>query len=464
LIIAFGANGSSFAQKTDAPKEIAVLVGHTNSVGALALTADGKTLISGSDDMSIRVWDVASGKPRFILRGHRDRVIFVAMTPDGKTLASVDRGGTVKLWDLVEGKERGTLGHGGRWWRPPMFANDGRTLTYSEDREQIHRWDIVTGTKLATLHCSKGQVLTPDGRVVVWDGPELLAFSGDLRTVARSEDREKPIELLEFATGKPRLKVPRGGGVLLSKVEFHPTGRMIACNYAHEAMVKLVDGATGELLFELKPNENERINETQFSADGKVLATAEWPDTLIRVWDISGIRKLKPALVELGDNELEQLWAVLAGDDGPAAYQAIWKLAGAKQSTAWLGERLRPIAVADPKVVASLIADLDHNRFAVRDKAASELERLGEAASPALRQVLTKAMLVDQRERVEAVLKRADALNAERLRAIRAVEALEHAGTPEAKRLLEKLAAGFAEARLTREANASVERSGRVAR
>jgi hypothetical protein len=92
------------------------------------------------------------------------------------------------------------------------------------------------------------------------------------------------------------------------------------------------------------------------------------------------------------------------------------------------------------------------------------LERLGEAASPALRQVLTKAMLVDQRERVEAVLKRADALNAERLRAIRAVEALEHAGTPEAKRLLEKLAAGFAEARLTREANASVERSGRVAR
>ena len=51
------------------PKELAVLRGHTNIVWTIALSADGRTLASGSSDQTVKVWDISSGKERFTLRG-----------------------------------------------------------------------------------------------------------------------------------------------------------------------------------------------------------------------------------------------------------------------------------------------------------------------------------------------------------------------------------------------------------
>ena len=137
----------------------------------------------------------------------------------------------------------------------------------------------------------------------------------------------------------------------------------------------------------------------------------------------------------------------------------IWALAGSmKHSAAWLGERLQPIALADAKRTAKLIAELDSNRFAVRDRAARDLEKLGEAAVPALREAVAGNPSVEMRQRIEALARRADSLSADRLRSLRSVEALEYSGTSDARAILEKLAGGLAEARLTREAKASVER------
>jgi hypothetical protein len=88
-------------------------------------------------------------------------------------------------------------------------------------------------------------------------------------------------------------------------------------------------------------------------------------------------------------------------------------------------------------------------------------ELSGESAAPALRQALTAAPSMEVRERIEALLRRLDALPADRLRTLRAVEVLEYSATPEARALLERLSGGLAEARLTREAKASVERLAR---
>jgi HEAT repeat protein len=127
-----------------------------------------------------------------------------------------------------------------------------------------------------------------------------------------------------------------------------------------------------------------------------------------------------------------------------------------RQALPLLRERLRPAVPADPRRVARLIAELDSERFAVRENATRELERLGESALPALRKVLSDSPSAEVHRRVEQLL--AKPAGADRLRDVRAVEALEHIGTSDAREVLQNLAKGTAEARLTREAKAALER------
>ena len=88
------------------------LNGHTGAVDSVAFSPDGKTLASGSDDSTIKLWDVATGKERTTLKGQINEVTCVAYSPDGKTLASGSHDNTVKLWNPAAGSELRTLkGH-----------------------------------------------------------------------------------------------------------------------------------------------------------------------------------------------------------------------------------------------------------------------------------------------------------------------------------------------------------------
>ena len=105
---------------------------------------------------------------------------------------------------------------------------------------------------------------------------------------------------------------------------------------------------------------------------------------------------------------------------------------------------------------------LESEQFAVREKAQRELEELGDLAEPVLRQALEGKPSLEMRRRVQAVLEhlRGPVTQPELLRSLRAVAVLEDIGTPEARGLLETLAADADEARQTREAKAALRRLG----
>lgn len=140
-------------------------------------------------------------------------------------------------------------------------------------------------------------------------------------------------------------------------------------------------------------------------------------------------------------------------------------LAAPAEVVPYLSRQMKPVSSANEKQFARLVADLDSDEFAIREKAAADLEKSGEAALPALRRALAGKPPPELRRRVLALLEKlapeGKEPSAETLRGLRALEVLESAGTAESKRLLEALAGGVAEARLTEEARASLERLNR---
>jgi hypothetical protein len=179
-------------------------------------------------------------------------------------------------------------------------------------------------------------------------------------------------------------------------------------------------------------------------------------DTTALVWDLAGVLPWEAPPGMLAEKERERLWTALGDEDAGRAQAAVWALIAAPEgAVALLRERLRPDRGVDPQRLRQLLADLDSAEFAVREAASRELGRLGGEVQPALRRALDRKPSPEARRRLNDLLAlppgtlRADP---EVLRGLRAVQALEHIGTAAARRLLEDVAKGNAEARLTQEA------------
>jgi hypothetical protein len=166
---------------------------------------------------------------------------------------------------------------------------------------------------------------------------------------------------------------------------------------------------------------------------------------------------------KLTAEQLAAFWEDLASDNAAKAYHGVWRMADAPDDSApWLRHHLKPALEEDFGKVRQLIKDLDDDNFTVRETAWRELEKLGAEIEPFLRQALQRKPSVEVRKRVEHLLARPPIFRSpEALRAIRSIQVLEHIGTPEARQLLETLAKGAPEARLTQEAAESLQRLSR---
>jgi len=421
---------------------LATLKQQDREVFAVAFADNGKILAFGGDAKEVRLWDIAASKVRAVLKGHTYQVWSVACSPNGRTLASGGADHTVRLWNLPAGEKQAILkGHDGPV-SVVVFSPDGKTLASGAWDSTLRLWDLRSEKEWATLEQAGDTIITsaafsPDGRLLASGG-----WSGIIR-------------LWEAASGKERarFKVERN---CVYSLAFSPDGKTLASGIGDG--VKLWEMVTKKERADLE--QGGIISTVAFSPDGKLLASGSYSG-IIKLWDVTGpAEKGGPRLVTLSDKDLLTIWIDLADDDASRGYQGMCRLIPAPaQSVPFLKGRLLPVPHADPKRVDRLLADLDAEDFEVREKASRELGKYEEVAGPALTMFLKGSPSPEARRRAEELLAKLGAdLAGERLRAVRAVEVLEHIDTPEGSQVLESLAKGAPEARLTREAKASLDR------
>jgi WD40 repeat protein len=452
----------------------------------VVISNDSRLLGIGWTDGSIDLWDVQAGQRLHQLKAHQLPIMSLAFAPNGKTLASGALDGRALWWDVGTGKMLRVvagrpLADDGAELPPGLagtgfdatliaMAPDGRTLAVaSQDiggpaiglyetatfqlRRKLRFKSEAANAQLALLGAGNavspfmGSGLsglgtlrfTPDGKGLLWT-------SG---TTTRLVDLAKGKEIRRFG----------GQDDAVNGIAVSPDGKLLA-GAGGDGTVQFWDVASGTVLGALTGHRGP-VSTIAFTPDGQAVITGG-ADTTALVWDVPRfLEDTRLAPKELVDERLATLWKTLGSENAQEAFEALHQIRDVpKQAIALLRARVKPAPPTNPERIARLVADLESDRFEVRKFATLSLEKMGELTEPALRKRLADSPPLEVRQRLEHLLEKlaGPITDAERLRAHRSLEILEHIGTPEAKAVLQTLARGAPEARLTQEAKEALER------
>ncbi|MYI94986.1 sigma-70 family RNA polymerase sigma factor, partial [Candidatus Poribacteria bacterium] len=252
-------------------EHIATFEGHTGPVGRLAFSPDGDTVATGSSDHTVMLWDAYTGKHKKTLKGHSDWVSYVAYSSDGKTIATGSGDKTTRLWDAHTGEHKTTLKGHSETVDIIALSPDGKTIATGSENKTVWLWDIQTGNHIITLKGHTGAVKT-------------VLYSSDGETIATGSS-DNSTRLWDAKTGKQLHKAILGDQkASIFSIAFSPDGKTIATR--NDFNVRLWDVHTGQQRDVITGHIRSGLEGITFSPDGKTIAFGD-NELKAQVWDVN---------------------------------------------------------------------------------------------------------------------------------------------------------------------------------
>lgn len=316
---------AAIAQEDAGQHPVRSFEGHTKTVHAVAFSPDGRRILSGSQDHTLKLWDLETASQLRNFRGHVRGVIWIGTSPDGRSVFSGSLDSTVKIWDAATGTElRSLAGHSSGVTASAVSA-DGRFILSGGKDGALKFWDVETQGRRWSLgafsatdvdkrlkgESSRGVAMvaiSPDGHLILSSGfddgfklrgaetgEELASFTGHSKWVTSatfsndgrqvlSGSHDHTLRLWDTRTAK-ELRRFRGHTDAVYSVALSPDGQY-ALSGSADRSVRLWDIRTGKELRSFAGHSGE-VYSVAFSPDGRY-ALSGGADNSIKLWDLSG--------------------------------------------------------------------------------------------------------------------------------------------------------------------------------
>ncbi|MCT7966362.1 serine/threonine protein kinase [Laspinema sp. D1] len=245
------------------------LAGHSGWVWSVAISPDGQTLVSASNDKTIKIWNLANGNLIRTLAGHSRLVNSVAISPDGQTLVSGSADGTIKIWNLSNGELIRTLAGHSNSVSSVAISPDGQTFVSGSYDNTIKIWNLANGELIGTLAGHSSYVysvaISPDGQTLV------------------SGSHDNTIKIWNLANGE-LIGTLAGHSSYVYSVAISPDGQTFVSG-SYDKTIKIWNLSNGNLIRTLAGH-SSYVYSVTISPDGQTLVSGSWDNT-IKIWNLS---------------------------------------------------------------------------------------------------------------------------------------------------------------------------------
>ncbi len=259
------------------PGEVHQFVGHTHPVNGLAVSPDGKALVSAGQDGTVRIWEVGTALERHRLFGHTKPVKSVAFSPDNKLILSGGDDRTERVWQAKTGKPISVV-ENKDLIKSVAFSPDSQLAVSATADRVIRLWDVASGRRLTKFEGHTGDIT---GAFFFPDGEKIVSSAWD-RTV-RFWEAKTGQEVRCFGGGFSDLQ-----WLIILAVAISPNGQRLAVG-GSDGLLRVWDTLDGREIVRI-PGHTDWITSLAFSPDGSRVITGS-RDLTVRLWDLAAGRE-----------------------------------------------------------------------------------------------------------------------------------------------------------------------------